>query len=887
MGAKYVFAADGSQLQGEAKKSTSELRVMQGELKKLEAQSKATYREATLQAKAAGAGTEELRKLQQQHFAEQLAFNNARKQVATDAEAAGRKMVKSEDDIAKAAARATNELQRQRIEVEKLRRAPLPEHLEPSARQKSATLVRGGGLRAAESFAATIPGFAAIADVAFPVVGAAALTAELARGVAKIVELRREAIETGQRLREGFEGINAPIETSVDSLRKQNAELEISIAKLLHKPENGLKLAIAEAALEVDHLADRARSAYGEIAKLLKEQKVGALGALLGQGSTDVVSTAVEGGFRDISERSRDYKEAVRKFGADSEQARNAEKELVQRRVNLRAELESTRGKYSQQQEIVTSSDEYGRPTGTRKVSYEEKYGDQTANKNIIRGALDVLDNQDDEDSERKQNATLDVQRKQLELQNANATKAREAASKAREAAHKAAEEQRKGWEDDLAGLESSGKASASAVHQFWVDRENETVAGTENYRAAERKANETLKVLNVERSKVFDEGLKMREAFGREGLKDALAVITPSIKANGTGIDEAQLAMQRQVEAQQRAKIAVAEAGVQYRLQAGQISKADAAVQMQTLHTIQYEQALRNLQVQMASTKQGSQGDAQRVEIQTKIDDLQAKRAVEVIQDAAAAAGTSWSDALGRANALWVKDSNDSARQVVELYQQALSGVNDSIVHALMGERSNIGSVVKGIGGSLASIGLQKVESTFLGKFGKPDGTRGNPMNVFVVNAADGKGAGSLLPSPATLSSVFGGAKGGDGLLDGIGGIAKDAAMSFLPGGGLFGGFRAFGGGVDEGKGYIVGEKGPEFFSPGKSGFITPNNRLAATGDSSGSAPQVHVDARGAHDPAAVEAAVHRGIAAAAPHIVSASLKASKEQAARRPKGS
>ena len=41
------------------------------------------------------------------------------------------------------------------------------------------------------------------------------------------------------------------------------------------------------------------------------------------------------------------------------------------------------------------------------------------------------------------------------------------------------------------------------------------------------------------------------------------------------------------------------------------------------------------------------------------------------------------------------------------------------------------------------------------------------------------------------------------------------------------FGGFRAQGGSVSGGKSYIVGEKGPELFTPGSSGNITPNDQL------------------------------------------------------------
>lgn len=91
------------------------------------------------------------------------------------------------------------------------------------------------------------------------------------------------------------------------------------------------------------------------------------------------------------------------------------------------------------------------------------------------------------------------------------------------------------------------------------------------------------------------------------------------------------------------------------------------------------------------------------------------------------------------------------------------------------------------------------------------------------------------------------------------------DAISGALSGGGgvasffsdIFGGARASGGPVSAGKAYLVGERGPELFFPNRSGSISPNG-----GGVGGTT--IHVDARGAQDPAAVEAAVYRGYRAA-----------------------
>ncbi len=64
---------------------------------------------------------------------------------------------------------------------------------------------------------------------------------------------------------------------------------------------------------------------------------------------------------------------------------------------------------------------------------------------------------------------------------------------------------------------------------------------------------------------------------------------------------------------------------------------------------------------------------------------------------------------------------------------------------------------------------------------------------------------------------------------------------------GSLFGGGKAQGGPVSAGKSYVVGEKGPELFTPSAAGSITPNHQMAAAG---GGSLVVNINAPGA-DPA------------------------------------
>jgi hypothetical protein len=66
------------------------------------------------------------------------------------------------------------------------------------------------------------------------------------------------------------------------------------------------------------------------------------------------------------------------------------------------------------------------------------------------------------------------------------------------------------------------------------------------------------------------------------------------------------------------------------------------------------------------------------------------------------------------------------------------------------------------------------------------------------------------------------------------------------------FSGFRAAGGPVGRGGSYIVGEKGPELFTPGTSGSITPNNALGGN--------TITVNVNGG-DPNQVVAAIQRWV--------------------------
>ena len=74
-------------------------------------------------------------------------------------------------------------------------------------------------------------------------------------------------------------------------------------------------------------------------------------------------------------------------------------------------------------------------------------------------------------------------------------------------------------------------------------------------------------------------------------------------------------------------------------------------------------------------------------------------------------------------------------------------------------------------------------------------------------------------------------------GLIGGPGGALLGAGLGSMAGqyvGGMFGGERAFGGGMDAGKTYLTGERGPELITAGTKSTVTANQDLQKTFDTS-----------------------------------------------------
>lgn len=250
---------------------------------------------------------------------------------------------------------------------------------------------------------------------------------------------------------------------------------------------------------------------------------------------------------------------------------------------------------------------------------------------------------------------------------------------------------------------------------------------------------------------------------------------------------------------------------------------------------------------------------------------------------DAQAQVDASLSGSVRRMFDVYVQQATDTAAQITRILGGALESTNQSLSHALMAHYNNgwemrrgitqaMSNTARGIGAQVLNAGFHQIEGGILSKFGfgaksKPDGTSGNPLWVRMAQTQGQQSLTGLLnyaSIPSGLSTV---SKGVTSLIPSL--------LSAIPG-------FAAGGTIPANSWAVVGERGMELLPPvGHPREVIPND---AIGGGVGGDTHIHVDARGAHDPAAVEAAVQRGIAAAAPHIVAASVQSVHEQRMRMP---
>jgi TP901 family phage tail tape measure protein len=206
------------------------------------------------------------------------------------------------------------------------------------------------------------------------------------------------------------------------------------------------------------------------------------------------------------------------------------------------------------------------------------------------------------------------------------------------------------------------------------------------------------------------------------------------------------------------------------------------------------------------------------------------------------------------------------SVTQDIETAKEAIQSLNNSMASGISGAIKGVllygktwkdvtkdiaMQIASGIIDSIVSVGVQMATNFIISQaFAKKSA---------IVAASEGAATAAAWAPAAALSTL---ATSGGNALPAIAAIAAVGAIVA----GLALSARATGGPVQAGKGFLVGERGPEAFFPSNSGTIVPNS-----GGVGGTI--INIDARGSNGDKAVEEAVERGIRRASPQLISASV--------------
>src|SRR5579884_380988 len=109
-------------------------------------------------------------------------------------------------------------------------------------------------------FISSMPGVGAALSAAFSGIAVVALIGVIVEAIKKVVEFREnleKLREAPERIEAEFARLTGATKAANDEMRVANDRLENAIAKLEHRPQNNLKLAIDEAAVAADHLSEK------------------------------------------------------------------------------------------------------------------------------------------------------------------------------------------------------------------------------------------------------------------------------------------------------------------------------------------------------------------------------------------------------------------------------------------------------------------------------------------------------------------------------------------------------------------------------------------------------------------------------------------------------
>lgn len=718
-------------------------------------------------------------------------------------------------------------------------------------------------VRAAENFVGRIPMLSNALRMAFPVVGAIAIISVITEGIDRLEEFREKAMNLPQALENAFDKITISNMEVNDSLAVTNDKLEAQIALLEGKNPNNLQTALDEDRLAADKLAKSLQEANSEISRLLKANHNSFWDTLFNKNAGTAPAESL------IDKMNQ----KLESLGTAKANALSDGDTLGAKAIQK--QIESVRQQYIQTLNSQIKKDQNydvqaGRDTQTKRLMAAVAPGTGLSTGYWTGSQKLRIADMQGEEKQLKSEEVHDQQlaRQEKAEQTLKKLQQEKAAARARaDQIRQQSEVLEKSWQNQLLAFRAQHAMDPQDMFQFWEQRMgssgrlplafNYALRKADSILADEQQKNATLKdqirILGMTRAQSFttwDGDVENGTMSAPDLSKDATN--TDRMRSDGDAAELYIQGLQKLISIQQQSIFVIKRQSIALGEQSGELTKLQAAQATATLDAQQYVQALGDLQQALQNVKAdpaltAMQKMAKATSISDQIAQLRMNRELEANADASAIDEQTLSGSLHRAFAQYVEEATDTAQQIESLMNQAFESINESLSQSLMAPSLNgstyrmhiensLGSAFRGIGSSMMDKTFTHLEgSMFKGLMGhgKPDGTASNPIYVKLANN-DGTAAKAIMR-------------------------ARQATGLIGTAGHLFQGFFAGGGSVVANRMAIVGERGPEMFVPHTAGTIIPNHALM--GSQHHYHQNVSVDARGAHDPAAVEAAVSRGM--------------------------
>jgi hypothetical protein len=729
-------------------------------------------------------------------------------------------------------------------------------------------------IRAAERFLGTIPGVGRALQLAFPAVGGIALLGVFGKMTSEVVKFVKETNMIPRALATALREVELAGQRSADELQKENDLLDNQIAKLEGKPQNNLVIALDDARLATDALEQSLMRTNQQVDELLKKNEIGELRELiLGKATTTDLSGTVSYWNQELADKAKDLDDATHQFGPKSPEAKTAQEALDRRRSDAETAMRSDiqmRQSTPEGFAARRAAAQAGRPVPV--VTGD----DQSANLSIAKQYLSILQQQDRMES-------LNAQHTQKQGVADALKQARELAAAQRDADAK----KMKAWEENLSDKKAREAMSLQDEADYWSKMAASAGRGSALYNAAMKKANDDKAALWKEYMSAFvsesahNAGAPNAQAEADDRIHSALlenyTAQDTRDRESAKQIEEASVRAFEAAEQQRKAADRIAEETIRLKEASGQLSRGGAAQALMTLHQESFagwSAAATSFSAQFPNT--AVPGAAQAVQ----------EYGLDSAKDQAARESADALGALRKATDDMTQAFLDLPAHVQELLTSTVNGFNSAFSSAVMAHATSGSEYRRGItnaiGGQFRSAGtrgldtaLQLGEGGLLSKlgFGKPkaDGSSSAPYYVRVVGGAAGEPIGpSLLGSLGALGPAGTTGKGAGNALQTV----LPALLGMIP-------HFASGGPIPSNMPSLVGENGPELFMPSSSGRIVPNDALGGGG---GGDLHMHVDARGATDPAAVQMSIERAVNGLRAQVPAIAIAAHREYNRGRP---